>query len=306
MHKTIGAAFLSAALVLAACGKKPPPTTENGEDGPPATQTAPADQKPVEGANLEGLSESQKNRFERLVDTLNSPCGKPHSLRTSRNTDKDCARAVFAVDYVIELLKDNGTNKEIRELYERRYRDLESRPRFTFDLAQAPKFGPEEAEIDLVEYYDYGCPACLRFKGALEEAVAELGGKVRLHYKQFPLPGHQPGSGIAAQAALAVHALDTKNAGWFKTMHDWLFANQDKHTREAVQAQAESMGIKAADFSKAFDEAAARVEADRAEGLKDKRVESTPTLFINGRAYDGPQQAKYIKMFVQEAMATSK
>jgi protein-disulfide isomerase len=318
VKKTLSTGFLALGfcwsftpLCLIGCGKKPPPPPADAVPEAPKTTTGansgdsspPSPSQPVQGANLDGLAESQKNRFERLVDTLNSPCGKAHSLRTSRNTDPSCARAPFAVAYVIELLKDNATNKEVRELYERRYRDIDTQPRVSFDLAGAPKTGSPDAPVELVEFYDYQCPACRNFKGALEEAAAELSGKVVVYYKQFPLPGHQPGAGVAAQAALAVQSLEPKK---FKAMHDWLFANPDKHTREGLQTIVEELHIKPADFDKAYEAAAAKVEADRAEGMKDKRVESTPTLFINGRPYGGPQIPKYIKMFVEEAIAVGK
>ncbi len=316
MHRYVHSAVLSALLVgvvgCAACGKKSSakPDDESDVDSLPATkfdqsEPPPEKRKPVEGADLSSLSEAEKNRFERLVDRLASPCGKAHSLRTSRNSDPTCQRARFAVTYVVEMLKDGATNKDVRELYEERYREADKKPK-TFQLSDVPHVGPSDAQVVLVEFFDYGCPACISFKPVLEEALGNFPHDVAIYYKMFPLTDKHPDSGGAAQAAMAAwqqgadEAARLKN---FKAMHDRLFDDIAKHGRSDLFEHAKAIGLDMAKFEKDYEAAATRVAADKNEGIA-AEVSSTPTLFINGVSYAGPQRPKYVKLFIDEALAT--
>jgi protein-disulfide isomerase len=290
-------AVFAVGLGLTACGKK---SAANPEEYPEVVNTfddsePAADQrKPVEGADLAGLSEADRGRFERLADSLPSPCGKPHSLRTSRNTDPTCVRARFAVDYVIALVGDGFTNKEVGELFASRYR--QNQPRRGFKLDGAPHTGPEDARVVMVEFFDYGCPACGRFKPVLEAAQQAFPSDAVIYYKQFPLGADtQP----AAHGAMAAHA-----QGKFKEMHDLLFETRS-HKKEQVFELARKIGLDMTRFEADFVAVEARVRADRAEG-EDAGIHGTPSLFINGRLYEGLEHPKYLKMWIEEELAAGR
>jgi len=107
-----------------------------------------AERKVVAGVDLSELDKGLVVRFDYLVDKLPSPCGKAHSLRTSRNTDTSCKRAPFAVEYVFELLKDGGPDDTIKELYALRFRE-QKKVVFKHD-DQAPHTGPTDASVKVV------------------------------------------------------------------------------------------------------------------------------------------------------------
>jgi protein-disulfide isomerase len=304
---------LGLASVSGGCGKKSSAKPDEEELDKPgekfdSTEPPPDKRKPVEGADLSALSDAEKNRFERLVDKLASPCGKAHSLRTSRNTDPSCQRARFAVTYVIELLKDGATNKDVRELYDDRYRSDKTRKVRTLQIKDAPCVGPSDAQVVLVEFFDYGCPACISFKPVLEEALGNFPHDVTLCYKMFPLTDKHPNSGTAAQAAVAAwqQGADlSERIKNFKAMHGRLFDDIAKHTRSDLFEHAKAIGLNMAKFGKDYEAAVPRVEADKNEGIA-AEVTSTPTLFINGIPYVGPQRSKYVKLFIDEALAIGK
>jgi len=261
------------------------------------SEPPPEERKPVDGADLKELSEADRSRFDDIVDKLPSPCGAGHSLRTSRNLHaKECVRAPFAVDYVLELIKDGANNKEVKDFYELRYGEGASE-RHGFKLEDStPHSGPADAQVVLVEFYDYGCPACAVMKPVLEEIVTAYPTDVVLYYKMFPLASHKD-SGAAAQAALAA-----SKQGRFKEMHAMLFENQFAHKASDLTGYAKAIGLNMTQFEADMAAAKAIVDSDRAEGER-VGIAGTPSLYINGSVYQGPDATKYMKMWIDEALA---
>ena len=68
-----------------------------------------------------------------------------------------------------------------------------------------------------MEFADYQCPFCARAEATLRDLRADYGDKVRLVFKNEPLPFHQRAE-PAAEAALEVRAEKGDAAFW--TMHD--------------------------------------------------------------------------------------
>jgi protein-disulfide isomerase len=301
-----GWAALLIALLLGgcSCGNKNSSANTEGGNFKDITSTfddsepAPADRKPVEGADLSKLSAADQQRFEKLVDKLPSPCGKAHSLRTSRNTDQECIRARFAVDYLVALLTDGAPDDEARELYTKRYRTDEKKKGFRLGN-EVPHTGPADARIVLVEFFDYGCPHCAQFAPELAQVIEGYPSDVVLYYKQFPLAAYEFSRG-AAQAALAAG-----KQGKYTQMHEMLFQMQGAHKKDDLFGYAKKIGLDMAKFEADFAAAAPQVEADKKEG-DDAGVDSTPTLFINGRKYEDPTVGKYVKMWIEEELAVNR
>ncbi|MBL4635625.1 MAG: thioredoxin domain-containing protein [Kofleriaceae bacterium] len=248
--------------------------------------------QPVEGVDIAALDGELATRFNALLDSLASPCGKAHSLRTSRNEDSSCKRAPYAVSYAYELVKDGADDDQIKDLHRLRFRDAPIQS-FRYDLS-APHAGDANAPVKVVEFFDYGCPACARFHPLLETVATDMKGDVVIYFKQFPLSSHKDSPG-AAQAALAAH-----KQGKFGAMHLILFENQHEHLMMNLVDYAKQIGLDMSKFRKDYIEAEALVKADRAEGER-AGVNGTPAVYINGREYEGPAQPKYFKMWVEEA-----
>lgn len=257
---------------------------------------APASREPIPGVDLAELDDTKIDRFYALVDSLQSPCGKTHSLRTSLTSDKECKRAPYAGRYVVALLSDELDDSEIKDFYERHYKAAKPQ---SFTLDNTPHIGPEDAPVQVVEFYDYGCGACKQFAPILKEAVSAFPDQVALYFKQFPLPSHTHSKG-AAQAALAAQA-----QGKFMEMHELLFDKAPMHRAPELLQYAKEMGLDMKKFEADFAATQPRVEADVAEGDK-AGVMGTPTLFIAGRIYEGPAHPKYIRLWIEEELAVNR
>jgi len=256
------------------------------------------DKTPLPGIDVSKLDGKQQTLFYKLVQAYPSPCGKAHSLRTSVTEDKTCKRAPFAARYIISLISDEAPESELRKVWDAKYKDVPAETK-TFALDGVPHSGPIDAPIQIVEFFDYGCPACKDAKPILDEVVARNPSTVVVFYKQFPLTDKHPNAMSAAKAALAAHA-----QGKFKQMHDKLFETQPEHDRAAVMAIAESLGLDMAKFQADYDAAEAKVRADMKEGDA-AGVDGTPTLFFEGREYAGPWHPDYFGYWIAEELAVN-
>lgn len=262
------------------------------------TAGGPVDTTPLSGIELGKLEGDRAQLFYKLIGSLKSPCGKAHSLRTSFTSDTTCKRAPFAVRYVIALLEDEAPEATAREEYAKKY-EMAGQP-IKLDVSKAPHVGAEDARIRLVEFFDYECPHCQVFKPVMEQIIADKPGEASLYLMMFPIEAAHPASRNAAQAALAAN-----EQGKFQEMHDKLFAETPRHSRENVMAYAKALGLDVARFEKAYDEASAQVTSDLKQG-ETAGVSSTPTLFFNDRKYEGPMHPKYIGMWIDEELAVNR
>jgi protein-disulfide isomerase len=285
-------------LMGGACEKKSTKPNDTGainaaDRADPATVN---DTSPLQGVDVGKLSEEKQKLFYKLVNSMKSPCGKGHSLRTSYTSDQSCKRAPFAVRYILALVEDEATEDQIRDEYVHKY---ENKKIVKLDLSKAPHTGSEDAPVRFVEFFDYACPHCAQFKPMLDKVMEEKAGKVAEYFLMFPL-GKWPDSKSAAQAGLAAW-----KQGKFKEMHALLFQRAPKHDKESVMGYAKELGLDMAKFEADYNAAAAQVETDRSQG-EANGVESTPSVFFNDRKYEGPLNPKYMGMWIEEEIAVNR
>ena len=154
----------------------------------------------------------------------------------------------------------------------------------------SPVTGPANARITLVEFSDFQCPYCSKAVTQINATLKAYPNDVRLIFKQYPLDSH-PAAAISAAASLAAHA-----QGKFWPMHDVMFANRQKLSRQAILGWAKDIGLDMKRFTADLDSDAIRkaVLRDQADGDK-AGVEGTPTVFLNGQKYNGDLAPDAIK-----------
>ena len=147
----------------------------------------------------------------------------------------------------------------------------------------SPVMGPADARITLVEFSDFQCPYCSRAVTQINATLKAYPNDVRLIFKQYPLLELHPAAGIAAAAALAAH-----QQGKFWPMHDVMFANRGRLSRQSILGWAKDIGLDMLRFMADLDSEAIKkaVSRDQADGDK-AGVEGTPTVFVNGQRYNG-------------------
>jgi len=124
------------------------------------------------------------------------------------------------------------------------------------------------------------------------------GNKVRIVFKDFPLPNHAN----AFKAAEAAHCAGEQGKYW--EMHDRMFGDQRALEVAALKQSAAGLGLDAAKFGQCLDAGkfADEIREDMALGEK-MGVNSTPTIYINGRALIGAQPFEAFKSVIDEELA---
>jgi protein-disulfide isomerase len=144
--------------------------------------------------------------------------------------------------------------------------------------------GSANAAVTLVEYGDFQCPYCRAAYPVVKRLQKKLGKKLRFVFRNFPVTQSHPYALIAAETAEAA-ALQGK----FWEMHDLLFEQQDSLTPDIIPVWAKKIGLDLDQFGNDIKQGvvAKRIKEDRQSGIR-SGVNGTPTFYINGTRYDGP------------------
>jgi len=147
--------------------------------------------------------------------------------------------------------------------------------------------GKTDAPVTIVEYASMTCPHCANFHKTTYPALKSKyidTGKVRFIFREFPLDDLAAAASMLARCAGGERSL---------ALIDVLFASQDKWAvREPLPALLQ-IGKQAGFTQATFDECLKdqklynNILAMRERGSKEYKVESTPTLFVNGKMVKG-------------------
>jgi len=150
--------------------------------------------------------------------------------------------------------------------------------------------GKPDAPVTLEEFGDFQCPPCGQFAGFAEELLKEYDSRLRVVFRNFPLPAHEH----AREAAMAAEAAGFQGKFW--EMHDTLYREQSAwstapNTRELFESYAGTLGLDMDQFKKDMDSDKARQRVDSDHALGDSLgIKVTPTLFINKRPVEQQQK----------------
>ena len=163
-----------------------------------------------------------------------------------------------------------------------------------------PQKGPADALVTIVEFSDFECPFCGRVGPTLEQLQKDYGDKVRIVWRNQPLPFHQNAM-PAAQAAMEAFAQGKSEKFW--AMHDKLFANRSALSRADLEKYAGEIGLDVAKFKQALDtnkhEAAIKADQELAATVG---ARGTPSFFINGRNLRGAQPVDKFKEIIDDEL----
>jgi protein-disulfide isomerase len=127
--------------------------------------------------------------------------------------------------------------------------------------------------------------------------MKEYDGRVRLVFKDLPLPSHE----LAMPAHEAARCAGAQNRYW--PYHDRLFQEQPSFEREQLIRYAVDLNLDRERFTRCLDEHAQRpavqasVEEARALG-----VTATPTFFVNGLPLIGAQPVESFREAIDDAL----
>jgi predicted DsbA family dithiol-disulfide isomerase len=166
------------------------------------------------------------------------------------------------------------------------------------DVATAgyPSRGPANAPVTIVEFADFECPFCGAFYPTLKQVEKNYTDKVRLVYRQFPLTNTHPNAQKAAESSLCANEQRR-----FWDFYDALFSDQSRLDVPSLKQRAQALGLNVAAFNTCLDSGsqAAAIQKDRDDARR-MGVNSTPTVFINGRLLGGRSYAEIQEVIEDE------
>ena len=196
--------------------------------------------------------ESYEAARSKIIDTV-------HQLRIKKAHDA----------YIAELRGQYGVVVELDQ------------PKAHVEVGNAPRLGPVNAPVQIIEFADYECPYCQKVNEDLGRLREQFGSQISVVYKDFPLPMHP----LAAKAAEAAHCAGEQGKFW--EFHDSLFQTKRLQNSDLRQ-QASTLKLDTARFDQCLNsgEQAAGVKKDAAEGQR-LGLQGTPSFFINGHFMSG-------------------
>jgi protein-disulfide isomerase len=288
--------LLSTALITALCAWAPLPRPVLAAEDKPADGKGAGepDTSPPPGLDLSKLDEYERKVFFRVVNREPSSCGKGHSLIFSVKHDPSCKHSAYAIKYVAKLVESGYTDSEITDELQTRYHDPVYKD---IDVSRAPNKGPADARVTLVEFVDYECPHCRTAQALMRQVLDTYPRQVRLCFKHFPLSGHT-NSRLAAEATTAA-----QKQGKFWPYNDKVWDNADNLTPALLEKIAKDIGLDVARWRGDMnsDEVKAAVSRDKSDGAT-LGINSTPTIYINGRKYTDRHDIESISDWIDEEL----
>jgi protein-disulfide isomerase len=205
---------------------------------------------------------------------------------------------------IVEYLKQQRVEQRqsafVDELKKKHKTTVALRPP-VIDVATAgrpERGGGMKAPVTIIEFSDYQCPYCGRAEGTVDQVMKAYGDKVRLVYRDYPLPFH-PQARPASEAANCASA-----QGKFWEYHAKLFANQTALGEDKLKEYATAVGLDGTKFDQCLKDKPFKtaIDKDISDGEK-VGVNGTPAFFINGRMLSGAQPFEKFKEVIDEELS---
>ena len=144
--------------------------------------------------------------------------------------------------------------------------------------------GSRDAEVVLIEFADFQCPACQAYAPLVEQLHEDFGDELLIVYRNFPLTSIHKN---ALPAAIAAEAAGEQDKFWemskllYEKQSEW---SDEVNPRDTFISYAQDLGLDIEQYESDLDsgEIADKVNADILSGNK-LSVNSTPTFYLNGR-----------------------
>ncbi|MEO0784602.1 MAG: DsbA family protein [Pseudomonadota bacterium] len=141
--------------------------------------------------------------------------------------------------------------------------------------------GPDDAEVTVVEFFDYRCGYCKRSVDYVAGLPANYDGNVRVVFKELPILSPQ-----SREAALA--ALAAGQQGKYFEMHVGLMEHRGNFTSAEINEVAAEAGVDVEQMRADMDSDAVQKQlADTSALARDLGISGTPAFFVGDTAING-------------------
>jgi protein-disulfide isomerase len=168
--------------------------------------------------------------------------------------------------------------------------------------AANPSLGAANAKVVVQMWSDFECPFCADVHPVLTEMLRVYAGKVRLVWRDYPLPFHAH-SRLAANAGREAYAQGGADAFW--NFHDAIYAaSKPRLDAEGLAALAAKAGLDQTRFREALSTQRHDAEVERDFGAGNALgVEGTPAFLVNDYFFVGAIPIEIMRVIVDRALS---
>jgi protein-disulfide isomerase len=170
-------------------------------------------------------------------------------------------------------------------------------------VGTSPTRGKSTALVTIVEFADFECPYCVRAEDTLKQVAARYGERVRVVWKNMPLPFHKH---AAPTAELAVEGFAQRGEAGFWKVHDLLLQQKGQLGEADLEGVARTAGLDAAKaMRRVAQRAHAAAIAEDMDLAEDVDATGTPTFFVNGKKLVGAQPFDAFQAAIDEQLTVA-
>jgi len=174
-------------------------------------------------------------------------------------------------------------------------------------LGEDYRKGNDNAKVEIIEFADFQCPACARVADIMKQLAVRVGDRALIVFRNYPLD-NSCNAGVRSKmhehaCNLAILARCAGQYGKFWEYHDMVFAEQSSMAAGKPEEIARVIGLTEAQIKTCKDspDLLAKVKEDIAAGDR-AGVDSTPTIFINGRKYVGERSLEALQVEIDSQL----
>ena len=183
-------------------------------------------------------------------------------------------------ELIIESLK-SAQEKEMKEFQEKSKLAAQSKRGELEDTKHTPFEGPNNADITIVEFFDFRCGYCHVAHKTLKQLLT-IDKNVKVIYKSFPILGED--SDFAARSALAIYEMEPKK---YHIFHDKLMEAKPIN-KESIHKIIAELGIDQQLFDNAVNKDSIKESLAKTGTLaREIQINGTPAFIINGQVISG-------------------
>lgn len=158
------------------------------------------------------------------------------------------------------------------------------------------------ANVNLVEFGDYECPACGVYNPFVKQLLTDFPGKINFVFRNYPLPQHTN----APISSYAVEAAGLQGKYW--QMHDKVYETQADwanltNPQDIFTGYAKDLGLNVNQFTS--DITSSKVKSKVQNDMNDGNtigISETPTFYLNGQKIALAGSYDQLKSLVEAAL----
>ena len=164
--------------------------------------------------------------------------------------------------------------------------------------------GNDDAKVIIYTYSSLTCPHCASFHNEIYPLLKKDfvdTGILKIYFKHFPLDL------AALNAAKILQCVDEKNRmplldHLYKTQENWTKGEKIEDINQNLQNTIKNFGLVEIDFNKclAFEDIENYILNTRIDAVKNFRINSTPTIIINNKKFEGMLNYKNLKKTIEK------